>query len=367
MPHRSPIDAIGSAFERTTMMLFRPFRLKTWLKLGFIGWLAGGIITANANFNTGKPTLPQFPHDQFPNDPWAEINRTIQSIHLANFLHTYLHVILAILAVIVVISLVFLYLFCRFRFILFDAVVSGQPVIGRGWSRYASQASRYFGFWFVYALVNWAVVALIIGMPIWHAYKSGAFNGDNVLLTFLEVIGTIALGMIAATIVFGIVSTLAKDFIMPLMALDDLPLGEAWSQLWRVISSEPGAWAGYLGMKVLLAIGASIGFFIVFLLAMFAFVLVMAIPAGLLILLGVVLMKAVGVVAGIIVFVITALLVAAAFCCLFMVLTAPISVFFAAYAFYFFAGRYPKLEALLWPQPTPPTLPPQVAAPVPVS
>jgi len=359
MPHRSPIDAIGSAFERTTMMLFRPFRLKTWLKLGFIGWLAGGIVLANGNFNS-RGGIPQFPHDQFPNDPWAKISSTLNPAHLANFLHTYLHIIVVVLALVAVISLVFLYLFCRFRFILFDVVVSGQPVIGRGWNRYASQANRYFGFWFAYALVNLATMVLIIGMPIWHAYKSGALSGDNPFLAFFEVLGTIALGVILATIVFSIVSTLAKDFILPLMALDDLPLSDAWSQLWRVISSEPGAWAVYLGMKLLLAIGASIGFAVVFVFAMLAFLLLLAIPAGLLIFLGVVAMKAAGAVAGIIVFVITALLVVAAFFCLFMVLTAPISVFFAAYAFYFFAGRYPKLEALLWPQPTPPTVSPQV-------
>jgi hypothetical protein len=362
MPRLSAIDAMGPAFERSKIMLFRPFRLKTWLKLGFIGWLGGGLVTASANFNYGKPTVPQFPHDQFPNDPWAEISRAMNSIHLASYLHAHLHIIWAVLAVVVAISLIFLYLFCRFRFILFDVVVSGQSVIGRGWRRYSSHANRYFGFWFVYTLVNWAAMALIIGMPIWHAYKSGAFSGDNSLLAFLELIGTIALGVIAASIVFGIISTLAKDFILPLMALDDLALGDAWSQLWRVLASEPGAWAGYFGMKLLLAIGAGIGFALAFLVAMLALMLVLAIPAGLLILLGVIVMKAAGVIAGIVVFVITALLVVAAFFCLVMVLTAPISVFFAAYAFYFFGGRYPKLEALLWPQPTPPTLPPQVPA-----
>jgi hypothetical protein len=347
------------------MMLFRPFRLKTWLKLGFIGWLGGGLVTASLNLNFGRPRLPQFPHDQFPNDPWAEISRAMNSIHLVNFLHTYFHIILAVVAVIVAISLVFLYLFCRFRFILFDVVVFGQPVIGRGWRQYASQANRYFGFWFVFALVNWAAMVLIIGMPIWHAYKSGAFSGDNSLLALFELIGAIALGVIAASIGFGIVSTLAKDFILPLMALDDLPLGEAWSQLWRVISSEPGAWAGYFGMKLLLAIGSGIGFSVVFVLAMLVLMLVLAIPVGLLVLLGVVVMKAAGIIAGAVVFAIAALLAIAAFFCLFMIVSAPISVFFTAYAFYFFAGRYPKLEALLWQQPTPPSLAPLVVGAAP--
>jgi hypothetical protein len=39
-----------------------------------------------------------------------------------------------------------------------------------------------------------------------------------------------------------------------------------------------------------------------------------------------------------------------------LTLQAPVVVFFEAYRLYFFAGRYPRLEALLWPaQPAPPT------------
>ena len=144
-------------------------------------------------------------------------------------------------------ALIFLYLFCRFRFILFDSVVTGQPAIGRGWRQYASQANRYFGFWLVFRLVNWAVVVLIVGVPLWHAYKSGLFSGDNSLPAFFAVIASIALGALAAGIVFAIMSTLAKDFVMPVLALDDLPLGDAWSAVWRVVVSEPGAWAAYHG------------------------------------------------------------------------------------------------------------------------
>jgi hypothetical protein len=57
---------------------------------------------------------------------------------------------------------------------------------------------------------------------------------------------------------------------------------------------------------------------------------------------------------GIIIFCIAILLAAAGFFCLLLILTAPISVFFTSYALYFFGGRYPKLAALLWPQPMPP-------------
>ena len=252
------------------------------------------------------------------------------------------------------IGLIFQYLFCRFRFILFDSVVTGRPAIGRGWRQYASQANRYFGFWLVFRLVNWAVVVLIIGIPLWHAYKSGAFSGDNSLPAFIVAFASIALSALAAGIVFAVVSTLAKDFVMPVLALDDLPLGDAWSAVWRVVASEPGAWAGYMVMKVVCAVGAAIVLAIAIMIAMIPAFIVVGIPAGVLLVLGAVVFKTGATAVGIIICGIAGLVAAAGFFCLFLVLTASIDVFFASYAFYFFGGRYPKLAALLWPQPTPP-------------
>jgi hypothetical protein len=331
-------------------MLFNPFRLRTWLKMGFIGWLGGGLITAsggNLNFRSSFP--PRFPQGQLPPEA-GDIGRIMRSIHLAD----YMHIIVIAIACAVVLGLTFQYLFCRFRFILFDSIVTGQPVIGRGWRNYASQANRYFGFWLAFRLVNWAAVVLILGIPLWHAYKAGAFSGDSSLSQFIGVIASIALTALAATIVFALISTLAKDFVMPVLALDDLPLGDAFSAVWRVIASEPGAWAAYIGMKVLCAVGAAIALGIALVVALLPGIIIVGIPAGILISLGVAVVKAGAVTMGIIICGIAALLAAAGFFCIFLALIAPISVFFASYALYFFGGRYPKLAALLSPQPIPP-------------
>jgi hypothetical protein len=157
-----------------------------------------------------------------------------------------------------------------------------------------------------------------------------------------------------------------KDFIMPIMALDDLALGDAWSALWRVIASEPGAWAGYLGMKLVLTIGTAIALGIASIIAFIPAFVIIGIPAGILVGLGVVIFKSGVAAAGIALFTIAGLLAAAGLCCIYLLLIAPVTVFFASYAFYFFGGRYPKLGALLWPQ-TPPFTPvPQMAGTQPV-
>jgi len=356
MNRLSALDAFAPAMARVRAMLFKPFRLGTWLKMGFIGLLGGGVATFHSNTNFGNSY--RFPANRrFPDDPFAEILRALHSIHIAD----YIHVILIALAIGVTISLIFLYLFCRFRFVLFDSVITTQPAVGRGWRLYASQANHYFGFWLVFRLVSFGVFALIIGVPLWNAYKSGALSGDGSLIVLLKLVASIALVAILASIVFGIISTLMKDFIMPIMALDNFALADAWSALWRVIASEPGAWAGYLGMKLVLTIGAGIALAIAFLIALLPAIVVIGIPTGLLVAVGVFALKGGAVAWGAAICLIAAVLAATALCCIYMVLTAPISVFFASYAFYFFGGRYPKLGALLWPQPVPPTPVPQMA------
>jgi hypothetical protein len=351
MNRLSALDAFAPAFARVGAMLFKPFRLGAWLKMGFIGMLGGGLARFGGNFNFQRPAFP--PHSQLPNDPWEEIHRAVRSIHVADYFHLYLHIIMVVVVVLAVLALVFLYLFCRFRFVLFDAVVSGEPVVGRGWRRYASQANRYFGFWLVYRLVNWMVIVLIVGLPLWHAYKRGVFSGDNSLIALFEILASIALGAIAASIVFAIISTLAKDFLMPIMALDDLALGDAWAALWRVIAAEPGAWAGYLAMKAVCALGAGIALVVAGFIALLPAFVIIGIPVGILIAVGVIVFKSAGALAGGIIFAIAALLAAAGFVCLYMMLIAPFTVFFGAYPLYFFGGRYPKLGALLWPSSSP--------------
>jgi len=355
MNRLSAIDSFAPAFARVRAMLFRPFRLGTWLKMGLIGLLGGGAVVSGGSFNFRAPVIPRgVPHDDLPPNA-DEILRAIRSIHLAD----YFHVFVIVIGVIVVFALIFLYLFCRFRFILFDSVVTGQPDIERGWRKYESQANRYFGFWLVFRLVTWGAFFLIVGWPLWRAYKSGLFSGDNSLPVFFAIIASVALGVLAVTIAFAVVSTLAKDFIMPVLALDDLSVGDAWRAVWRVAASEPGAWAGYMGMKLLCAIGSSIALSIAFVIALLPAVILIGIPVGILVALGVVAFKFIGAVFGIIICGIAVLLAIAGFICLLLILTAPVSVFFTAYALYFFGGRYPKLATLLWPQPVPPAPQPQ--------
>src|SRR6202042_3124953 len=58
--------------------------------------------------------------------------------------------------------------------------------------------------------------------------------------------------------VLALVFVLTKDFVVPQMALEDIGVMEGWRRLWRMIKAEKGGYAAYIGMKIVMAIGAGI-------------------------------------------------------------------------------------------------------------
>jgi hypothetical protein len=342
MTRLSAIDAISPAFERMKAMLFRPFHLKTWLKLGFIGWIAGAS-TLSGNFNYSAPSMP--PGQSFPS--LQEVEPAVR-----NFLTHYWPLIAAMAAFIVAISLVFAYLSCRFRFILFDSVLRKDAQIRRGWSLYRAQAHRFLVFLVSFLFIFWALLALTVGLPLWRAYKTGILHSDNLLPEIFSVLGLVFLGSSIVVLLAGVVLSFANDFGVPVLALDNLDLSSVWSVLEQIIAADFWAFAGYLGMKVVLTIAAGIIIAIPFV----AVIFVLLIPATLLVVLVIALVKTMGgmgMAIGFFLAAIGGLAFVALLNAIVLMALAPLSVFFTSYSLYFFGGRYPKLGALLSPEPVP--------------
>lgn len=350
MNRLSAVDAFSPAIARVRALLFQRFQLGIWIRFGFIGLLGGGVVMANTGFSGSFPGggTPRLPRGEAP-----DLGRILHSIQLSK----YFPMIAALFIAVAVLSLVFTYLFCRFRFILFDSVITGQPAVARGWNQYAAQANRFFGVWILFRLVSWVVMFFLVGIPVWRAYKSGVFNGEGSVPALLALLASVGLGAIGVGIIFGVISTVMKDFIMPVMALDNCSFGEAWAYVMGLIASESGTWAGYMGLKLLSAIGTGLVLTIAFVIALLPSLIIVGIPSGIVIGIGVAIIKAGSTAAGVVLCGIGGLIAIAGFLCVFMVLSAPVSIFFSSYAFYFLGGRYPRLAALLWPQPNPPQQP----------
>jgi len=161
-------------------------------------------------------------------------------------------------------------------------------------------------------------------------------------------------------LIAAVVHVLARDFLVPIMALENLDFADGWHRLLTMIRPEKGRYAVYLLLKLVLSIAAGILFGIIALLPG----LLVFVPAALAVVAG----HTAGMgwsVTTISLAIIVGTLLLLVFIYLVALVCVPATVFFPAYALYFLAARYPALDALLNPAPPAPELPPVPESPPP--
>src|SRR5579883_2165141 len=187
-------------------------------------------------------------------------------------------------------------------------------------------------------------------IPVLEVLKSHRQPGPELLLAFLPM----ALVFLVFGLLLHLIAVLAKDFVVPIMALDGVGVIEGWRRFLAILKQSPGSHAGYIAMKIVLAIGASVIFGVAAAIAAI-FVMIPAKSAGMV-------WNAPTITAAIVAgtIVVGVLIYAVALACV------PIAVFFPAYAMYFLAERYPALHTRLYPSYPPPPPPPLTPAPAPI-
>lgn len=277
------------------------------------------------------------------------------SEHIGQFLGLILLGIFAFL----VLSFVFLYINSVFRFILFDSVLRRECSISEGWRKWRRAGGRYFLWQIVLMISTWLSLAVLIGLPLGLAFAAGW------MVDLKEHIGRVIVGVILLVCLFlvfvlaiAVVQALSKDFLVPIMALENLDFADGWYRLLAIIRPEKGRFAIYLLLKLALSIAAGILFSIL----AFIVMLVVVIPGVIVVVAG----GAAGL--GWSVTTISLAIIFGSVLLLLMIylialVCVPGTVFFPAYAMHFFAARYPNLDTLLNP---PPPLPPPAPDPTPV-
>lgn len=353
---QSAVDSVSPAIEHTKTQLFRPFRLGQWSRLALVGLFAGEM-SSGGGCNGSNFQIPAHTggghHDflvgAFP-DPWI-----------------FAPLIIGLLIALPFLWLLFMYLNSRLRFVLFDSVIAKRCEIRRMWSQRGDPALKYFLWQIVFGLITLAGMAILLGVPALFALALGWFSAPRDHLVGWILAGIVVFCVLMAWAVLTIVvHVFTKDFVVPQMALEGVSAFEGWSRLWKMVQNEKGGYAGYAGMKLLLAIGAAFIFGIL----TFIVLLVLLIPFGGLGAIGLLLGHATGMGLTWNVFTITlAIVVGCIFLLAFLycaaLISVPAIVFFPAYSIHFFAGRYPLLGNLLYPPPSPDpsALPPPMTTP----
>ncbi len=352
----SAIDAISPAFQHTKQQLLQPFRATQWAKLALVGFLAGEL--SSGGCNGGNFHMPsqtgggqRFVHSGLPNfDP-------MMLVPLIGLL-----VVIAI-----VLWILFLYVSSVMRFVLFDSVIAKRCEIGLYWGRRHGAGLGYFVWQLLFFLAMVAGLAILLGIPAALALAEGWFNDPRQHAVPLILAGIVVFFVVLSFMVSAlVVHVLTKDFVVPTMALENINAIEGWRRLWPMLKAEKGSYAGYIGMKIVMALGTAVVVGIITLIV----VIILLIPVGGV---GVVAVLA-GKTAGLTWNLYTITLAVVAGCIVLAILlyvvsliSVPAIVFFPAYSIYFFASRYPALDRFLHPPPSvpqvppPPLLPPEAA------
>lgn len=343
------VDSITPALEHTKQQLFKPFRIAQWTKLAFVGLLAGelgsnGCNRSNFHFPSHAGTSP---HTGFPH--------SLASLGIDPA------VIAAIVAGIVAalaIGIILTYVSSVMRFVLFDSIIARECNIRLSWSRRLGPGWRYFVWKVGYVLLTLAGIVVVIGIPSAVAFARGWFKEPKEHL-FPLLLGGVALFCLffVFALATAVIFVLTKDFVIPQMALENIDVMEGWRRLWPMMQADMLAYAGYIGMKIVLAVVAGI------LIAIAAVILGLffAIPTAGLGILAILTGKAAGLtwnVETITLAVAVGCILLAIFLYLVSLISVPAIVFFPAYSIYFFAARYPRLAAVLYPAPSAPVVPP---------
>ncbi|MGA8867071.1 MAG: hypothetical protein WB510_08890 [Candidatus Sulfotelmatobacter sp.] len=342
------LDAIAPAFQHTKEQLFTPFRFGQWARLAIVGLLAGELGSGgSSNFNPGKFRIPQHPGIHHFQDPNPDLLAKMAALGAA-------------LAVVVIAALVLgillMYVSSVMRFILFDSVLVRECHIRLGWSRRQGPGVRLFLWKLGFGLVTLASFMVLVGVPAGLAFVAGWLRSPRDHVAPL-VLGGILLFFVLAllVVVIAVVYVLTKDFVVPQMALENIGAMEGWRRLWTMIGAEKGQYAGYIGMKILMAIGVGI------LIAIVTVILglLIAIPTLGLGLIAVITGQSAGLTWNaytITLAIVVGSILLVGFFYLVSLISVPAMVFFPAYSIYFFAMRYAPLHAALYPQPAPEAL-----------
>jgi len=342
MNNFSAARAITPAVERTKRFLFQPFRLGRFLKLTLVALLTEGGMSS-CNFNSHIPSGKTGPMN-FPFH-WP-------AIHLPTL--AAIGGLLALVTLITIpIALVIGYLWIRLRFSYFDCVLYEQDQIAPAWSRYHRQAMRYLGLSLCVGVAFWLVL-IPIGYALYQHFKAlfqsilgGNPPGFSEFLPLIAVVGPLVLVL---ALVSYLVETAMTCFVLPRMAIDDAAIRDALEDVWSDLLAEPGQFALFFLLRVLLSWVASI-----FALILLVIPLIPLAIVGVLIVLA---LKSASVTLAISLGVPLAILAGVFFLIAAIGVSGTIGTFRRNYALLFYAGRYPELAMALWP-PLPPSFPSQ--------
>lgn len=243
MQSLSVIEPVSVAVQRTKRILFEPFALSKWLRLGFCAFLMGS--TGPTGLFSGGPSdiSSDSRNDGFNADQvlfWAQE-------HPLHVLGLGLVAVLALIAL----TLLFTWLSSRGRFMLLDGVIHNRGAILAPWHSTRRQGNSLFRFRVVVGLISLVLLALIVAGVLLFSLpdlQAGVFT-PRLLIAALAGLGLL-LGWL---LVMQVIAVLLLDFVVPVMLLRQLPVLRAWPiVIHTLVRPQPWGFVLYLLVRIVI-------------------------------------------------------------------------------------------------------------------
>lgn len=338
----SAVEAISAALARTKRMLFQPFRFGFWARLAVVA-----LITGEAGGSGGAGRLPNLANlgRESGEDKWRVLARLFSEPAWEQIQPYLFWIVLCFVGVLALLVL-WIYSDCIYRFILLDAVVTGQCRLREGWRTWRESGRQYFLWVLAFGLTSLLLLGIVGGVPVWLAWRAGWFQKAEDHIAGL-ILGGVALGLLLLVLFLALAVTdmLARDFVIPVMAFENVDAVEGWRRLFAMMRVDKSAYVVYTLLKVALSVARAI----VFAIADLFVVLILLIPLGLLGVIGYLIGKSLGAdwsnISAILLLSGLGLLAFAGILYVIGFVYAPGLVFFQSYTLEFFAARYGPLRS----------------------
>ena len=350
----SATEAIRPAWERTRQILFEPFAWRRLLKITSVALLAelGSLFT-------------------FPG-----AGGHMRGAHAAS--HAGVAAMVALAVVSLVLALIFFvvgallfYFGSRMQLVLIEVVATRNTHIGPLWTKYGPRTWRWIGLKLVLSLVMFIAIIGAAGWMVFHMVRGMPMpQRGHLPPVFFAHFAVFFVMVFVVAMFIACLYWMLRDFVAPVIALENAPLLTALERLTNLLQDDPGEVFLYLLLRFVMVLFSVIAGEILLSIIMVLSMIPVGMIGGLLWLMlhragaaGMALLGIAGLIAAGVMLV--------WFLLLGVVIAGTISLFYQALGLYFYGGRYPLLGNLLEPpaadvQPeTVPVLPPTPLAPEP--
>lgn len=256
------LDDVGDAVDATRDFLL-PFDRGTWLRLAIVVFFVGG----------GGGGVGQF-GNAVPSNGGAGTGGA-PSTSLGSLGSTELLIVGAVVATVVAIALAFAFAGAVMEFVFVESLRRETVRVRDYWRAHWRRGARLFGFRLLLGLATLLFVALVLGVAVAPVLLGVAPVGVLLVILALPIVLVVAF-------VSAVVGGFTTTFVVPTMLLEERGVVSAWRRFWPVVRAQWKQYAAYAAVVFVLRLGVGLLATAVTVLG----ALVLAIPLGLLGLLG---------------------------------------------------------------------------------